>query len=166
MQNINRFILTLIENNYKFTTRLFANPKQHKAMENLINELKNNLLQNQTRRYFLQNTALGLGSLGLGSILGSCADNNKNQNLANSQQSQLNLPQFNPKAKQVIFIHMAGAPSQLELYDYKPQLTKFDGKDCPQEFLEGKKFAFIKGTPKLLGQKAKFAQYGIRFIIG
>jgi hypothetical protein len=69
-------------------------------------------------------------------------------------------PHFAPKAKAVIYIHAAGAPSQLELFDYKPELTKMDGQDCPASLLEGKKFAFIRGVPKMLGQQAQFRQYG------
>lgn len=56
--------------------------------------------------------------------------------------------QFPAKAKRVIYLHMAGSPSQLELFDYKPELTKLDGRDCPQSFLAGKQFAFIQGVPK------------------
>ncbi len=55
---------------------------------------------------------------------------------------------------------MAGAPSQLELFDYKPELMKMDGQDCPKSLLEGKRFAFIRGVPKMMGPQAKFAQYG------
>ena len=55
---------------------------------------------------------------------------------------------------------MAGAPSQLELFDYKPELMKMDGQDCPQSLLNGKRFAFIRGVPKMLGPQAKFAQHG------
>ena len=69
-------------------------------------------------------------------------------------------PHFAPKAKRVIFLHMAGAPSHLELFDYKPDLVKFDGKTCPESFLEGKRFAFIQGIPKLLGHQFPFAQHG------
>jgi hypothetical protein len=67
---------------------------------------------------------------------------------------------FAAKAKQVIFLHMAGAPSQLELFDHKPELSQYDGLDCPQSFLEGKRFAFIEGVPKLLGPQSSFRQYG------
>ena len=49
---------------------------------------------------------------------------------------------------------MAGAPSQLELFDYKPELMKLDGQDCPPSLLEGKRFAFIRGVPKMLGPQA------------
>jgi hypothetical protein len=69
-------------------------------------------------------------------------------------------PHFPGKAKSVIFLHMAGAPSQLELFDYKPELLKMDGMDCPQSFLEGKQFAFIRGVPKMLAPQATFAQRG------
>src|SRR5438309_9559718 len=70
------------------------------------------------------------------------------------------LPMFPGKAKSVIYLHMAGAPSQLELFDYKPELMKLNGQDCPPSLLEGKRFAFIRGVPKMLGPQAKFAQYG------
>jgi hypothetical protein len=55
---------------------------------------------------------------------------------------------------------MAGAPSQLEMFDFKPDLQKLDGQDCPPSLLDGKKFAFIRGVPKMLGPQATFQQYG------
>src|SRR5438477_160306 len=69
-------------------------------------------------------------------------------------------PQFPAKAKRVIYLHMAGAPSQLELFDYKPDLRRLDGQDCPASFLEGKRFAFISGVPKMLGPQFPFHQTG------
>jgi hypothetical protein len=69
-------------------------------------------------------------------------------------------PQFAPKARRVIFLHMAGAPSQLELFENKPVLTRFDGSDCPASFLKGRRFAFISGVPKLLGSQYPFHQAG------
>lgn len=69
-------------------------------------------------------------------------------------------PQFTAKARRVIYLHMAGAPSQLELFDYKPDLQKLDGLDCPASFLEGKRFAFISGVPKMLGGQFPFHQAG------
>ncbi|MEM6416080.1 MAG: DUF1501 domain-containing protein [Pseudomonadota bacterium] len=68
--------------------------------------------------------------------------------------------QFTPRARRVIFLHMAGAPSQLELFDYKPELIKYDGKDTPASFMEGKTFAFLSGIPKLLGSRFPFKQHG------
>ena len=69
-------------------------------------------------------------------------------------------PHFAPKAKRVIFLFMAGAPSQLDLFDYKPALSQHDGQPCPAELIKGERFAFIKGTPKLLGSPHHFARHG------
>ena len=69
-------------------------------------------------------------------------------------------PHFAPKAKRVIYLHMIGAPSQLDLFDDKPELVKRDGEDCPEELLAGKRFAFIGGEMKLAGSKFKFAPHG------
>ena len=70
------------------------------------------------------------------------------------------IPRYPATAKKVIFLHMAGAPSQLELLDYKPLLKEMDGKPCPQSYLEGKKLAFAKGTPDMLGPQHTFINYG------
>lgn len=72
----------------------------------------------------------------------------------------LKAPHHKPKAKSVIYLHMAGGPSQLELFDPKPELQKHNGTDCPQHLLEGKRFAFIKGVPQLLGTPYRFQQAG------
>ncbi len=69
-------------------------------------------------------------------------------------------PQFPAKAKNVIFLFMAGAPSHLDLFDPKPMLVKYDRQPCPEDLIKGQRFAFIKGTPKLLGSPFKFEQVG------
>jgi hypothetical protein len=69
-------------------------------------------------------------------------------------------PHFEPKAKAVIFLFMAGAPSHLEMFDHKPQLAKFDGTLPPPDLLKGYRAAFINPNSKLLGPKFKFARYG------
>jgi hypothetical protein len=69
-------------------------------------------------------------------------------------------PHFASRATRVIHLHMAGAPSQLELFDYKPELARFNGQETPASFLEGKRFAFIQGVPKLLGPVFPFARHG------
>jgi hypothetical protein len=120
-----------------------------------------------TRRHFLQQCTTGLGAMALSSLLG-CSDRTKLTEADTTGHILRDLtkpfaplaPHFAPKAKSVIFLHMAGAPSQLELFDYKPTLHRLDGEDCPPSLLEGKKFAFIKGVPKMLGPQAKFQQYG------
>jgi len=122
-------------------------------------------LTHKTRRHFLKNCALGLGGLALGSLIGSCNNQNSNS-IGNDLLFDPNnplapkIPHYAAKAKAVIYIHLAGAPSQLELFDYKPELEKLDGQDCPPSLLEGKRFAFIRGVPKMLGPKANFKQRG------
>ncbi|MBO0726984.1 MAG: DUF1501 domain-containing protein, partial [Blastocatellia bacterium] len=69
-------------------------------------------------------------------------------------------PHFAPKAKNVIFLFMAGAPSHLDMFDFKPQLAKFDGSLPPPELLKGYRAAFINPNSRLLGPKFKFAKYG------
>jgi hypothetical protein len=69
-------------------------------------------------------------------------------------------PHFAPKVKNVIFLFMAGAPSHLEMFDFKPQLAKFDGTLPPPELLKGYRAAFINPNSQLLGPKFKFAKYG------
>ena len=69
-------------------------------------------------------------------------------------------PHFAPKAKAVINLFMAGAPSQLDLFDPKPFLQKHDGEPIPEEIIKGERFAFIKGVPKLLGSPHTFSKCG------
>lgn len=111
-----------------------------------------------TRRWFLEECSIGLGSMALGHLLGGAG-------LGKSGSGQLGpftpkAPHHRPKAKNVIFLFMAGAPSHLELFDYKPQLTKFDGTLPPAELLEGFRTAFIDPNSKLLGPKFKFSRQG------
>ncbi|MBD0260440.1 MAG: DUF1501 domain-containing protein, partial [Cytophagales bacterium] len=115
-----------------------------------------------TRRQFIYNLSTGIGALALGAMgCGKGVGEKPKPNLAApGPAAGLRLPHFQPRAKRVIFLHMAGAPSQLEMFDYKPVLHRLDGQDCPQSFLAGKRFAFIKGVPNMLGPQAKFKQYG------
>ena len=106
------------------------------------------------RRSFI-GAAAGLMASG-NAFANSIADGTRSTNNPGGTQA----PHFQPKAKRVIFMHMAGGPSHLEMFDYKPILKKFDGKPCPKELLEGKKLAFAKGTPNMLGPQANFKQYG------
>ncbi len=121
-------------------------------MDNLKKELDNRYAQFLTRRHFFKTCSIGLGGIALGG-LSACSNESPfiSSNLG---------PHFAPKAKTVIYLHMAGAPSQLELFDYKPELYKYDGQDCPKEFIEGKRFAFIVGQPQLMAPQASFKQYG------
>lgn len=137
-------------------------------MDKLRNELQQTAAERETRRHFLHTCSTGLGAMALGSLLGGCgffrSDNPTKRTtgtaLLADEPTAPHPSHRLPSAKRVIYIHMAGSPSQLELFDYKPELVKYNGKDCPQELLEGKKFAFIRGVPKMLGPQGKFAQYG------
>jgi uncharacterized protein (DUF1501 family) len=116
-------------------------------------------LQHLTRRHFLDKCSIGLGGLWLasqGQSWGAAGALKKNP----AQPLLPDLSHFAPKAKRVIYLHMAGSPSQLELFDHKPELAKLDGKDCPQEYLAGKQFAFIQGVPKMMSSRFPFHQAG------
>ncbi len=123
----------------------------------LLSEHERAQLELTTRRHFLRQCTTGLGGIFLAtqSGLASAASNAMGSNPVN-----FTLPHHAPKVKRVIYLHMVGAPSQLELFDYRPELDRLDGKECPQEFLEGKRFAFIQGTPKMMGHQYPFLQHG------
>ncbi|MFB2121296.1 DUF1501 domain-containing protein [Parapedobacter sp. 2B3] len=135
-------------------------------MEKLLKEAQEATLRAVTRRHFLIECVAGVGSIALGSMLGGCMGSGSgNPKSAAPLLDTLNplapkSPHFAARAKSVIYLHMAGAPSQLELFDYKPALHKLHNQPCPQSLLEGKKFAFIRGTPNMLGPQATFRQYG------
>ncbi|QDV35887.1 DUF1501 domain-containing protein [Tautonia plasticadhaerens] len=115
-------------------------------------------LQHTTRRHFLKEMPVGLGAVALASMLGEGARGADRASLDAPLAPKP--PHFAPKAKNVIYLHMSGAPPHLDLFDYKPELVKHSGKDCPQEFLEGRRFAFTSGTPKLLGTPRTFSRAG------
>jgi len=128
------------------------------------------LLEAQTRRHFLRSATGGLGAMFLGTLASPLAV--MAQEASTDGPSRIEIrhdpkapqgvlpPQFAPRAKRVIYLHMAGAPSQLELFEHKPELTRFDGQDCPASLLAGKRFAFLTGVPKLLGAQYPFHQAG------
>jgi hypothetical protein len=103
----------------------------------------------RTRRHFLKNTGLSLGAVALASL-----EAKANDALAPRP------PHFAAKAKRVIYLHMAGSPPHLDMLDYKPELVRRNGQNCPDEFLRGRRFAFTSGVPRLLGTPQPFAQYG------
>jgi hypothetical protein len=138
-----------------------------KHLEKLFAELAVQKLQNQTRRHFLMDCVSKVGGLAMAPLLFGCEPEQliKKSTGLNLSERDLNPlaplpPPFVGKAKSIIYLHMAGAPSQLELFDFKPELAKYHDKDCPESLLEGRKFAFIRGVPKMLGPQAKFAQHG------
>lgn len=119
-----------------------------------------NRLSTHTRRHFFQTTGLGLGAMALQSLLKSDSAVQAAPTSSPANPLAVKPPMHTPKAKRVIYLHMAGSPSQLELFEHKPALDKLHLQDCPDAFLEGKRFAFIKGRPKLLGSQFTFQQHG------
>src|SRR3990170_2370330 len=116
--------------------------------------------RNVSRRHFLLESAAGLGMAALGSMLGGCSQEHPSKGRLVTDAMAPRPPHFPAKAKRVIYLHMAGAPSQLELFDFKPELKKLNNQPCPSSLLEGKRFAFIRGVPKMLGPQAIFKQRG------
>jgi len=117
-------------------------------------------LQSATRRHFFSQCALGLGSIALGSLLSESLCAADAPKLVNPLAPKS--PHFQPRAKNIIFLFMAGGPSQLELFDYKPTLVELNGQPIPQSFVEGKRFAFMGSShgTKLLGTRREFKQHG------
>lgn len=117
-------------------------------------------LTHRTRRHFLRDCASGLGALWLATTSGRAWGATGVAAKDMSRPLRPVSPSFRARAKRVIYLHMAGSPSQLELFDYKPELARQDGKDCPESLLAGKQFAFIQGVPKMLGPQFPFRQHG------
>lgn len=113
-----------------------------------------------TRRQFFGGVGVGLGSIALETLLQQDGRAQTKPSATAPGPLTPKAPMIPQKAKAVIYLHMAGSPSQLELFEYKPELNKYDGKDCPAEFLKGKRFAFIRGVPKMLGHQFKFERHG------
>ncbi|HVF28744.1 MAG TPA: DUF1501 domain-containing protein [Pyrinomonadaceae bacterium] len=109
-----------------------------------------------SRRWFFEQCGVGVGAMALGHLLASAGFG------ATVEDNPLapKKPHHAPKAKNVIFLFMAGAPSHLEMFDNKPQLAKFNGTLPPPELLKGYRSAFINPNSKLLGPKFKFAKHG------
>ena len=118
------------------------------------------IVREQTRRHFFSNTGLSIGSLGLASLLAGGELNAADQADRNTNPLAPQDPHFDGKAKRVIYLFMAGGPSQLELFDYKPKLQEMDGEVIPESYVEGKNFAFLKKDAQLLGTKRKFQKWG------
>jgi hypothetical protein len=107
------------------------------------------------RRWFLRECGVGLGSIALASLL-----TRDGRAAAPANPLAPKAPHFAPKAKRVVYLFMAGAPSHLDLFDHKPELAKHSGQLPPAELLKGYRAAFINPNSALLGPKFKFQRYG------
>ncbi|MEX2173158.1 MAG: DUF1501 domain-containing protein [Pirellulaceae bacterium] len=124
------------------------------------------LPQNVARRHFLRDCGVGLGKMALGSLLLGGAANGASaaDDLPSPDERPSPLaprpPHFAPQAKAVIHLFMSGAPSQLDLFDYKPKLAEYEGKPIPPEVIGGQRYAFIRADAAVLGPQFKFAKHG------
>jgi uncharacterized protein (DUF1501 family) len=123
--------------------------------------LEKELRSHLTRRYFLRDCGIGLGQIALWSLLGPGT-----RTAAESASTQFVNPlapkpsHFPAKAKRVIYLFMAGGPSQLDLFDPKPALNKYDGKPIPSEIVKDQRYAFIQPDSSLMGSPFLFEPYG------
>jgi uncharacterized protein (DUF1501 family) len=121
-------------------------------------EIKQELNRLVTRRWFFQECGLGLGSMALASLLhpeGAAQSQSAVQNPLAPKRSH-----FAPKARRVIYLFMAGGPSQFETFDYKPGLAKYNGKPVPPEFVKDAKYAFIRPDAGLYASELAFKKHG------
>jgi len=113
-----------------------------------------------TRRHFFRDCGVGLGAIALASLLGE----NKLLGATTASKSTDPLapkaPHFMPRAKRVIYLFMAGAPSQLDMFDYKPTLAKYDGHPVPAELVKNQQYAFIPRDAALFATTLKFSKHG------
>lgn len=117
-------------------------------------------LREVTRRHFFKNCGVGVGKVALASLLADqflLADDSLR---ARSSPTLARMPHFPPKVKRVIYLFMAGAPSQLDLFDYKPLLSQLEGKPIPPSVIEGQRYAFIQPDAAVLGPRFSFHKHG------
>ena len=113
----------------------------------------------ESRREFLKHTGAGIGALGLASVLNGRLFAAPAAGGAGDPLAPIR-PHIAPRAKNVIYIHLVGGPSHLELFDFKPELVKRSGEKCPDHMFKGKQLAFIREHPTLLGTRFRFHRHG------
>jgi hypothetical protein len=111
-----------------------------------------------TRRHFFRQCGVGVGKIALASLLTDAFA--EGASAASLDPLAIKPPHFAPKAKHVIHLFMAGAPSHLDLFDYKPALAKYEGRPIPPEIIGGQRYAFIRSDAAALGPRFKFSRHG------
>ncbi len=125
-----------------------------------MNPIQQNSLS-LTRRWFLRDCGVGVGKMALAGLLADkLVSGTRAAEIVAADPMALKQPHFAPKAKRVIHMFMAGAPSQLDLFDYKPELAKLEGKPLPPSVIGGQRYAFIRPDAAVLGPRYKFARHG------
>lgn len=122
--------------------------------------MRSDYLKRTTRRHFFQDCGVGLGKIALASLL--CKTSTASADIAEAAVNPLapKPPHYPPRVKSVIFLFMAGAPSQLDLFDNKPTLARLEGKPVPPEIVGDQRYAFIRPDSTLLGPRFAFAKHG------
>jgi len=117
-------------------------------------------LQFETRRHFFRQCGVGVGSMALANLIASRKAIEASDSSANPMAPKE--PHFAPRAKRIIYLFMAGGPSQLDLFDHKPKLTELNGQPIPESYIAGKRFAFMDSSHRvnLLGSRRSFSQHG------
>ena len=123
-------------------------------------ELRTEYARLITRRWFFRQCGVGLGSIALASLLGADKASAAAKMPTALHPLAPKQPHFKPKANRVIYLFMGGAPSQLDLFDYKPTLAKYNGQPVPKEVVMGQKYAFIKPDAALFASEFKYARHG------
>jgi hypothetical protein len=111
-----------------------------------------------TRRHFYRECGVGLGKIALASLLVGARPSLGGGGVPDPLAPRP--PHFAPRAKRVIYLFMAGAPSQLDLFDFKPSLKKFDGQPVPAEVVKDQRYAFIQPDASLMASRFQFARHG------
>jgi len=119
-----------------------------------------NFLQQQTRRHFFNQCGVGVGSIALANLLSGSTPANNHEVVSNPLAPKPT--HFPARAKRVIYMFMAGGPSQLDMFEHKPMLNQLNGQPIPQSYLDGKRFAFMDSSHRtnLLGTRRTFQQHG------
>ena len=117
-------------------------------------------LQQQTRRHFFNQCGVGVGSIALANLISGASHGTVSD--ASSNPLAPKPTNFPARAKRVIYMFMAGGPSQLDMFDHKPMLNRLNGQPIPQSYLDGKRFAFMDSSHRinLLGTRRIFQKYG------
>jgi uncharacterized protein (DUF1501 family) len=115
---------------------------------------------NVTRRHFFRDCGVGLGKIALGGLLAHVLESGVAAGNAPGGALLAKPPHFRPRARRVIHLFMAGAPSQLDLFDFKPELARLEGKPLPPSVIGGQRYAFIRPDAAVLGPRYKFARHG------
>jgi hypothetical protein len=126
----------------------------------MIPDPENTHLCHVTRRHFFGECRVGLGAIALASLLAEGRLAGRARAEPRRDPMAPRPPHHRPRARAVVYLFMAGGPSQLELFDEKPKLRELDGKPTPESLMAEKRFAFLKKGVKLLGTRRAFRRHG------